>query len=477
MRQLVRASRVVRSAVAGAAAAHRRPDLLAIQLRSQSKPAIRAARLRSIAAMNACRAAAGSSLLVPADALQQASYAEAQAASLSRTQLRFEDLVEQLSSSSSAAATGADSKQTAGQLQRQRQQLEDAAVLTSFQGAAAGRLEDEAVCARVDAEMEEWQAVAHQRPAGFDSQAQLTLPGVAGEGRVRGALSDMLCLLATHASVPATNFQPALGPHLPTSCCADVAVVTRGGRSHGFWKGANQDAHSLTAPAPGTVAVVVADGHGRRGENASRAAVDWMAQALPAALAEAAGLNGSSSGGAASALQCALVAACERVGGSMERDVAFKECGAAVVACLLREDRSVLGALQEVGGHRTLAACCLPAAVHGARCSRHATENCDASRPVCPALRGGVALEPGVQPEFAVNVPALPLLRSLTVAWAGDCRATIGLCLPSPRGPRWLVHPLTQDHKPGRWARAAGLHVRLLRQVSSRACFVGAMTS
>ncbi|KAL4431206.1 hypothetical protein ABPG75_006462 [Micractinium tetrahymenae] len=323
------------AATAAAPAPFRRQNIHKAAQRSRSKPAARAARLHIFAASDLCSTAADSSLLPPSSMPQPAGYAKAHAKSLSRTSLRFEQLMEQLSSGAAAAAAAcADSEQAGAQLQRQRLQLEGSVALPPFQDAVASSQEDEAVREKVDAALEEWQAVAHQRPAGFDSQARLAVPGV-----------------------------------------ADVAVVTRGGRHQGYWKGANQDAYSLFAPTPCTAAVVVADGHGRRGEKASRAAADGLAEALHAQLAAAAGGHGSGSAGAAPALQQALVAAFEHVGGSMEQDRAFTECGTAVVACLLQED-------------------------------------------------------------------------SLALAWAGDCRATIGVCVPTPAGPRCLVHPLTQDHKP-----------------------------
>lgn len=65
-----------------------------------------------------------------------------------------------------------------------------------------------------------------------------------------------------------------------------------------------------------------------------------------------------------------------------------------------------------------------------------------------PAL----GLAPSV--EAILPIAPAPLLCSITVAWAGDCRAVVGLRVPSPQGSRCLVHPLTQDHKPGRWAEA-----------------------
>lgn len=48
--------------------------------------------------------------------------------------------------------------------------------------------------------------------------------------------------------------------------------------------------------------------------------------------------------------------------------------------------------------------------------------------------------------RLSTHLPAC----SLTVAWAGDCRAVVGLSIPTAEGPRCLVHALTQDHKPGR---------------------------
>jgi len=51
---------------------------------------------------------------------------------------------------------------------------------------------------------------------------------------------------------------------------------------------------------------------------------------------------------------------------------------------------------------------------------------------------------------------------SITVAWAGDCRAVVGLAVDTPHGPRCLVHSLTQDHKPKRFVCWQGLAGRVV---------------
>lgn len=255
-------------------------------------------------------------------------------------------------------------------------------------------------------------------------------------------------------------------------------MVTRGGRFRGCWKEANQDAFSLSAPAEGALLACVCDGHGHSGELASRAAADGLAAALPGLLASGGGTGGddpgSRSDAAAAASQLALVAAFQHVGGGMRHHPAFAECGAAVAACLVQRGRCVWACKLQSGRRHTRHTCPAP----------HPLVKAHVASPILCPLPSMPELAQRLQPPRPptpnpnpTHPTSVPLLCSLTVAWAGDCRATIGLCLPSPRGPRWLVHPLTQDHKPGRWARAAGLHVRLLRQVSSRACFVGAMTS
>ncbi|KAL4431219.1 hypothetical protein ABPG75_006475 [Micractinium tetrahymenae] len=319
-----------------AAAARPAPRLLAWHLQQHKRPA-HSAHPHAAAVAQLCSAAPDSSLQQPTAASRPPSYQQAHAASLSRATLRWEALVAQLSAGPAATA----SEQSASRLQRLRQRLESSAALPPFQDSF------DRGGGRVEVTLEEWQAVAHQRPAGFDSQARLAVPSV-----------------------------------------ADAAVVTRGGRYRGYWKGANQDAYSLSAPAGDMLLLSVCDGHGRSGELASRAAADGLAAALPGLLSSSSsgsrssgssdggGSNGGSSDAATAASQHALVAAFQQVGGSMQRDPAFAECGAAVVACLLQRD-------------------------------------------------------------------------SLTVAWAGDCRAVLGMCVGIPEGPRCLVHPLTQDHKPG----------------------------
>lgn len=134
------------------------------------------------------------------------SYQEALAASLSRSTLHWETLAAQAATGPATAAATPGSEQGSTRLQRMRQRLEGSAVLPPFQdafhraGSAAG--------ARVDAELQGWQAAAHQRPAGFDSQAQLTVPGVAGESRVQAGSREL------PGNVP-RSAPPALGVPTP----------------------------------------------------------------------------------------------------------------------------------------------------------------------------------------------------------------------------------------------------------------------
>lgn len=135
------------------------------------------ARRHAFAAAPFCSATAEGSLLQPSAASSPPRYREALAASLSRSTVCWETLVAQTAASSADAPAG--SEHAATRLQRMRQRLEGSAGMPPFQDAfhRAGT-----AGARVEAELQEWQAVAHQRPAGFDSQAQLAVPGVAGEG-------------------------------------------------------------------------------------------------------------------------------------------------------------------------------------------------------------------------------------------------------------------------------------------------------
>lgn len=119
--------------------------------------------------------------------------------------------------------------------------------------------------------------------------------------------------------------------------------MTRGGRYRGYWKGANQDAYSLSAPVDGALLACVCDGHGCNGELASRAAADGLAAALSELLTIGISDRGGGAGGgcsaAASASQRALVAAFQHVGAGMHTHPAFVECGAAVAACLVQSGR------------------------------------------------------------------------------------------------------------------------------------------
>jgi len=151
---------------------------------------------------------------------------------------------------------------------------------------------------------------------------------------------------------------------------ADAAVVSCGGRTHGCWKGENQDAFALTTAADNTLLLGVFDGHGNCGKRASQAAAEGLAAAIPALLSgsvsSSEGGNGSSGNGSHSdtsgssngdrgssssngssslfpvpAAQQALVAAFQEVGRSMQQSPAFVHCGAAAVVCLVQPDRSV----------------------------------------------------------------------------------------------------------------------------------------
>jgi RNA polymerase II C-terminal domain phosphatase-like 3/4 len=50
----------------------------------------------------------------------------------------------------------------------------------------------------------------------------------------------------------------------------------------------------------------------------------------------------------------------------------------------------------------------------------------------------------------AAGVACLVEPGSITAAWAGDCRAVVGLSVEGPARPTVLVHALTRDHKPSR---------------------------
>lgn len=314
-----------------------------------------ASRLHAVAVLEFNRSAdeAASASLAP----RTPSYPEALAASLSRTTFTWAQLMPELSTAGAAPAADGDMSRL---LEQQRCTLETAATLRFWEGSALSDGGDGAVLPSdatfVSETLAEWTAVAHQRPSGFDQEAQLALTGV-----------------------------------------ADVAVVTRGGRARGYWKIANQDAFALSSPSPDTLLLAVCDGHGRLGEGASQAAATGLAAAMPEHLAQAAaassnGSNGSAtsssssgsgsttsttngSSSSADAAQRALVSAFQEVASRMQQDAAFVDCGTAVAACLV---------------------------------------------------------QPG----------------SVSVAWAGDCRAVLGLSVGTAAGPKCLVHSLTRDHKP-----------------------------
>lgn len=196
----------------------------------------------------------------------------------------------------------------------------------------------------------------------------------------------------------------------------------------GSWKSENQDAFLLQAlGARGAAAppllLGVFDGHGVGGREASHVAAEGIAAQLAAQLdsssCSSSSSEGGSSGGAgaggAPLLQQALVAAFQSVAARMQADAAFQEGGSAAVVCLVERGRWALAAHQPVPLASMLA-----------------------------AARG----------TYTLAVPSLCppplLLRSISCAWAGDCRAVVGLSLPARGGRTCVVRAVTQDHKPGR---------------------------
>lgn len=325
---------------------------------------------------------------------------EALAASISRTTVHWTALAAVASSptpNGSAAPIGAaaeSSDDAAARLQQQRQLLEGSAALEPYRFAleegasdAGAEYSSSTSCSSIDRmveeTLEEWQAVAHQRPKGFDQEASLAQDGVAGEaapGREAWEQPSQNCSMCLDSppALPAPRLPacpPAHIPALPTVCgprrpledgldsppspavspsltppppslAAEAAVVTRGGRVHGFWKGANQDAFTLTQASSSSMLLCVCDGHGRRGEAASQAAAERVAAALPACLKKAAGAASSLSSCSSAdeptpASQQALVAALQAAARSINADPAYTECGSAVAACLVEPGRSV----------------------------------------------------------------------------------------------------------------------------------------
>ena len=172
---------------------------------------------------------------------------------------------------------------------------------------------------------------------------------------------------------------------------AEAAVVSRGGRMSGRWKGENQDAFLLeelgstagtagTADAAGAAAAQhsslllgVFDGHGVGGQAASRLAAHGIAAELAKQLGSsrrgssggsssvADGSSGSSGSGSlgndssssstttttttttttssSPLAQQALVGAFQRVAARMQADAAFQEGGTAAVVCLVQPGR------------------------------------------------------------------------------------------------------------------------------------------
>ncbi|PSC76899.1 phosphatase 2C 6 [Micractinium conductrix] len=291
------------------AALHHRAPPAAAGLRAAAAASLRSPRRagRLLAA-----AQLGSAAGTPSAAARLAP-ADAHAASLSRTRLSWSDLLPELAHP--GQSFNADEARA-----RLQHQLEG----STYEQV----LEEECdVCGPsaevINSILAEWEAVEHQRPAGFDAAARLALPGV-----------------------------------------ADAAVESRGGRYRGYWKGVNQDAFTLSQAGEQALLVGVCDGHGSRGEKIAAAAADGVAAAVREGLRRGADP------------QAALVAAFNAVAASLEHRPEYEQAGAAAAFCLLTP--------------------------------------------------GGV-----------------------TAAWAGDCRAVLGLSLVTPSGPRCLVHALTTDHKPG----------------------------
>ncbi|PRW58680.1 phosphatase [Chlorella sorokiniana] len=201
---------------------------------------------------------------------------------------------------------------------------------------------------------------------------------------------------------------------------AEAAVVSRGGRMSNRWKSENQDAFLLellgstagTAGAAGTAGtadiaagaagavsaaaqrqgpllVGVLDGHGVGGQTASRVAADGIAAELAQRLGRSGGSSTDGSGSDSSSRDASCTSSSSSSAPSQQ---ALVESFQRVAARMQADD-----AFREGG----------TAAV------------------VCLVERG-----------------------SITCAWAGDCRAVAGLSLEGPGGPAFVVHPLTQDHKP-----------------------------
>lgn len=183
--------------------------------------------------------------------LASAAYQAALRASLSRTSLSAEQLVE-------AAAAQATSPG--------RQLMEGSPDLQSLLAAAMAALAGPAL----DEMLQGWTAAAPERPPGFDSQAALALPGLAGEARVGpGGLqagrrdgctamqhcSQLSCLRASKVPKDAAPFpSPAQTPPL---CRAVAACLARGKariRTLSCWKrwGPQQPRRCCWASSMGT---------------------------------------------------------------------------------------------------------------------------------------------------------------------------------------------------------------------------------
>jgi RNA polymerase II C-terminal domain phosphatase-like 3/4 len=170
-------------------------------------------------------------------------------------------------------------------------------------------------------------------------------------------------------------------------------VVTRGGRQGGRAK-PNQDAFLLRPVAcPGGEAPAlllgVFDGHGTGGSAAAQAAAGGLAGALPAMRAQLLADAGPCGG----AQGCSPRPALASQGRPLAQQALVKAFQA--VAASMRYDTDFLG---------------------------------------CGAAGVACLVEPG----------------SITAAWAGDCRAVVGLSVEGPARPTVMVHALTRDHKPSR---------------------------
>lgn len=279
--------------------------------------------------------------------------------------------------------------------------------------------------------LQAWEGAAHTKPAGFDADARLTLPGLAGapslwvgvgggesgKGRQASGSDPLLGRYSWLRRSEACCSSPCAAPlflaHLALlsplqPMPADVAVVSRGGWQRHSWKNVNQDAFLALPLAPAgpplttcadcatvasccsaAVAVGVFDGHGRAGAAASAHLRNALASGLLMH----------------SQLAQAAQKACARGGRAAPH-------GAPATAAEQQEEAAQL-----------LERCFAAAA------STMPSTGADFS------MSGSTAVLCLVQPG------------AVTAAWSGDSRAVLGLHHP---GGRYIACALTADHKPAR---------------------------